>query len=148
MQNPPSQPTNQEVQQLVYVYQMLEDQQKFLTEQLRIIDTQTQGVLYSKTTMEGLQGIQRGNDVMLPIGSNALVKAQLVDPEKILISVSKDIVIEKSLPEGIQSMDNLLANYKEIRERLYSQLTEITQKLTQLRPEMEKLYRASNSPLR
>ena len=148
MQGPPSQPTNKEVQQLIYVYQMLEDQQKFLTEQLRIIDSQTQGVFVSKTTMEGLQGIENGNELMLPVGSNAFVKAQLVDKDKILVSAGRDILIEKSIADGIVSMDSLLTTYKDMRENLYEKLTEINGKLTQLRPEMEKLYRASNAPPR
>ena len=148
MQGPPSQPTNQEVQQLIYIYQMLEDQQKFLTEQLRIIDSQTQGVFVSKTTMEGLQGIENGNELMLPVGSNAFVKAQLVDKDKILVSAGRDILIEKSIADGIVSMDSLLTTYKDMRENLYEKLTEINGKLAQLRPEMEKLYRASNAPPR
>ncbi|MHA1744439.1 MAG: prefoldin subunit alpha [Promethearchaeota archaeon] len=149
MQGPPSsQKPNQDIQQLIQYYQMLEEQQKFFTDQLRSIDSQAQDVLKSKSTMEGLQGAKNGI-VMLPIGSRALIKAKLVDEDKVLISVSKDVIITKTLAEGIQSMDNLLAEFKATREQVYAKLTENTEKLTKLRPEMERLYRASQAaPLR
>ena len=105
---------------------------------------QAQDVLKSKATMEGLQGAKKGI-VMLPIGSRALVRAQLVDEDKVLISVSKDVIITKTLAEGITSMDNLLAEFKATREQVYAKLTENTEKLTKLRPEMERLYRASQT---
>lgn len=145
MQGPPSSPpTNQNIQQMVQQYQMLEEKQKFLTEQLHSIDLQAQDVLKTKITMEELQEAKNGI-VMLPIGSRALIKAQVVDEDKVLISVSKDVIITKTLAEGIESMDNLLLEFKETRARLYAQLTENTEVLTKIRPEMEKLYRASQA---
>lgn len=139
--NPP--PSQKDVQQLFYVFQVLEEQQKGLIEQLQMLEGQIRGVSLSKVTLEGFKDVKSNQEVLIPVGANAYTKAILTDPDKVTVSISSDMLIEKNLEDGLASITKLLTNYTSIKERLNSQLNDVNQKLTQIRPQIENLYRMS-----
>ena len=132
--------TQQQFQQMVYVYQLLESQQQMIMEQLDMIDQQIAGVSVSKQTLEGLQEVEAGHEIIIPLGSNAFTKATLIDPKKVTVFVKKDILIEKSLDDGLASISRMLESNKNIRERLMEQLRDISQKLGEIKPQIDAIY--------
>lgn len=143
MSTPPNPPSQKDVQQLFYVFQVLEDQQKGLIEQLQMLEGQIRGVTLSKITLEGFSEVSSDQEVLLPVGANAYTKAKLIDPGKVTVSISSDMLIEKNLEDGLNSISKLLENYNTIKERLNVQLKDVEGKLTQIRPQIENLYRMS-----
>jgi prefoldin alpha subunit len=133
--------SQQEAQRMVYLFQLLQDQQKMIVDQISFIEKQINGVSISKTSMENLKDAKKDHEIILPLGTNAFVKATLSDPENVIIAVHKDICIQKSLDDGIISIQKNLDNYKGIQENLYKQLQDISSKLNQLRPQIEAMYR-------
>ena len=140
---PRSEYNQQDVQQLMYVFQYLENQQNLLSEQLDMLESQIRGVSLSKVTMEGLKGVQTDHEIMIPIGSNAFTKAKLMDPQKFLVTISNDMVLEKNIQDAIKSMDLLLESYQNIKNKLSDQLTEISNQLSKIRPQIEQIYEAN-----
>jgi prefoldin alpha subunit len=114
-----------------------------LNEQIQMLDSQTQGVQVSKKTMEEFRNLPPNHEIMIPVGSNAYTEAILKNPEKVTVRISKDILIEKDLEHGIESMDKLLDNYTKISDNLEKQLEEVESRLAQIQPQVEKLYRAN-----
>ncbi|WP_371805450.1 prefoldin subunit alpha [Candidatus Lokiarchaeum ossiferum] len=143
MSTPTNPPSQKDVQQLFYVFQVLEDQQKGLIEQLKMLEGQIRGVTLSKITLEGFSEITPDQEVLLPVGANAYTKAKLIDPSKVTVSISSDMLIEKNLEDGLNSISKLLENYSSIKERLNGQLGDVEGKLAQIRPQIENLYRMS-----
>jgi prefoldin alpha subunit len=140
---PAGMPSPEEFQRMVYLYQMLEEQQDILTDQRQMIQQQIMGANLSKTTMEGLRGLQTDHEIVVPMGTYAFTKARLLDPNKIMVSVSKEIIIEKTLDDAIKSMENLLANYESIHSRITGQLNDVQEKMAQLKPQIEEIYQAT-----
>ncbi len=140
---PRSEYSQQDVQQLMYVFQYLENQQNLLSEQLDMLESQIRGVSMSKVTMEGLKGVQIDQEILIPIGSNAFTKAKLMDPQKFLVTISNDMVLEKNIQDAIKSMDLLLESYQNIKNKLSDQLTEISNQLSKIRPQIEQIYEAN-----
>lgn len=136
-------PSANDINQLFYIYQVLEDQQKMLMEQLDMLNGQIRGVSLSKMTMEGLKEQDLENEILLPIGSNAFIKAKLIEPERVVVTISNDMLIEKKLEDGIISMEKLLQNYETIHSRLNNQLSDVSSKLDEMRPQLEQIYRSS-----
>ena len=80
MSQPPNQPTNvsaQDVQRLAYYYQMLQEQQRMLLEQLNMLQTQMSGVSLTVDSLIGLETAQPGHEIIIPLGANAFTKATL-----------------------------------------------------------------------
>ena len=131
---------NNSYQQLFYVYDVLEKQEQALQQQLSLLSSQSQGVNISKVTMEEFKNIDSEHEILLPIGSNAFTKAKLVDPKKVLVQVSSDILIEKGIEAGVESMKKMLDNYDTITKNVNQQLIEVQKRLNEIRPHIESIY--------
>ncbi len=134
-------PNSTDVQQLLYVYDVLENQEKTLVQQLNLLENQTQGVELSKKTMEEFRVLAPGHETLMPVGTNAYTSAKLVNPEKVIVRINNEVLIEKDLEEGITSMHTLLDTYKKIHEKLHTQLQDVQSKIQQIRPQIEAIYR-------
>ena len=144
MSQNPAMPSNADVQQLMYVFEILENQEKSLRQQISMLETQTQGIELSRTTMEEFRNIEPGHETLIPVGSNAYTTATLVNPKKVVVRINSEILIEKNLEAGIENVIKILESYKIFRENLTTQLAEVHGKLTQLRPQVEQIYRQQN----
>ncbi len=123
-----------DVNQMIYLYQVLENQQAALTEQLTLLNSQIQGVSTSLISMEGFKSVGDDHEIIVGLGINAYTYAKIVDPNRILVSVGKDILIEKSLEDSITSIKELKEKYLGIRERLGKNLQEVNSKIEEIRP--------------
>ncbi len=141
MSDPTKNRTNEDIQQLLYVFQVLENQQKYLIEQLKILETQKKGVLLSKTTLEGLKDVKVDTEILIPIGAGAFTKAKLIDPSNVTISISTDMLIEKNIEDGLESIQKQIENFNSFQERLNNQFNEVSSKLNEIRPQIESIYR-------
>ena len=137
----PNIPNSNEVQQLLYVYEVLENQEKSIVQQMNMVESQTQGVDLTKRTMEEFKTVSPGHETMIPVGTNAFTSATLLNPKKVLVRINSDILIEKDLDEGIKGMQEMLNTYKNIYEKLNLQLNEVQSKLKELKPQIEQIYR-------
>lgn len=138
--NPNNNSNPMDVNQMVYLYQVLEDQQSALAEQLNLLESQIQGVNTSLISLNGLKEVQNGHEIIVPLGANAYTYASLKDPEKILVSIGKDILIEKNLEAGIASIEDLKEKYQKIKEKLLKNYQEVSGKIEEIRPIIENVY--------
>ena len=134
-------PSSQDVQQLLYIYELLGNQEETLRQQISMLNNQTQGVNISKQTMEEFRVLPPNHESLIPIGNNAYTSAKLLNPEKVVVKINKDVLIEKDLEEGIKSMDKLLKTYQNLNEKLNAQLKDVQSKLNQIKPQIEQIYR-------
>jgi len=124
---------------------MLEEQQQLLSEQQQMIQQQIMGANLSKASIEGLKGVSVDHELVIPLGSYAYTKVKIIDPSKIMVSVGKEIIIEKTLDDAIKSMTDLLANYNSVHDKLVSQLRDIESKMAQLKPQIDSIYEAAQN---
>jgi prefoldin alpha subunit len=144
-QTQPGMISPEEFQRMVYLYQMLEEQQQLLSEQQQMIQQQIMGANLSKASIEGLKGVSVDHELVIPLGSYAYTKVKIIDPSKIMVSVGKEIIIEKTLDDAIKSMTDLLANYNSVHDKLVSQLRDIESKMAQLKPQIDSIYEAAQN---
>lgn len=144
-QNPSGMITPEEFQRMVYLYQMLEEQQQLLTEQQQMIQQQIMGANLSKTSIEGFKGLSNDHELVVPLGTYAFTRVKIIDPTKIMVSVGKEIIIEKNLDDAIKSMADLLVNYNSVHDKLMAQLKDIESKMAQLKPQIDSIYEAAQN---
>jgi prefoldin alpha subunit len=140
---PQSEITPEEFQKMLYFYQMLQEQQQMLTEQEDLLNQQILGANLSKTAIEGLKNLPVDHELVIPLGSYAFTKVKIIDPSKIIVSVNKEVLIEKNLAGAIKSMEQLLKNYTNIHEKLVTQLKDIDAKIGQIKPQIDAIYQAA-----
>ena len=65
--------------------------------------------------MSGLQDLNPDDEIIVPMGTMAFTRAKLIDPQKVMVGVSKQVVIEKILLMELLSLKNyyrIMIKYK------------------------------------
>ena len=126
---------NQNMEQQIYQFQYLREQRDILVQNLAVFNASLQDHTNTKATLENLKNSNEGDDILVPIGSIAVMKSKIRDSKKVLISISQDIVIEKDLDSAIEFVDKVIDQHTEqiklMNERLY-QLDLTLQGMSQL----------------
>ena len=126
---------NQNMEQQMYQFQYLKEQRDVLAQNLSIFNTSLQEHMNTKATLENLKNTKEDDDILVPIGSIAVMKSKIRDTNKVLINVSQDIVIEKDLDSAIEFIDKIVNQHTEqiklMNDRLY-QLDMTLQGMSQL----------------
>ncbi len=126
-------PNSAEISQMVYVVQLLEEQKKTISEQLSITENQISGISISKKTMEELQSAEKDHEIIIPIGTNAFAKARIIDPDKVIIPISRDMFIEKNLEESIKIMEERLEANNKVHAKLVENFNDISGKIQEIK---------------
>ncbi|QEE17455.1 prefoldin subunit alpha [Promethearchaeum syntrophicum] len=132
MSNNPS-PNSSEISQMVYVVQVLEEQKKNISEQLLMTENQLSGINISKRTMEELQSAENNHEIVIPIGTNAFARAKIIEPDKIIIPISRDMFIEKNLEESIKQMEQRLEANNKLHAKLVENYNDINGKIQEIK---------------
>jgi len=129
-----------DISQMIYLVQLLENQQKTISEQLIFTENQISGIALSKKTMEGLQNTKENHEIIIPIGTNAFTKATVLDPDKMIIPISSDILIEKNLEQSIEIMTRRLELNKKNYDNLVKNYNDISEQIQKLRSKLDDIY--------
>ena len=126
---------NQNMEQQMYQFQYLKEQRDVLAQNLSIFNASLQDHMNTKATLENLKKTKEDDDILVPIGSIAVMKSKIRDSNKVLINVSQDIVIEKDLDGAIEFVERVINQHTEqiklMNDRLY-QLDLTLQGMSQL----------------
>lgn len=126
---------NQNMEQQMYQFQYLKEQRDVLAQNLSLFNASLQDHSSTKATLENLKNTKEDDDILVPIGSVAVLKSKIRDNSKVLINISQDIVIEKDLDSAIEFVDRIINQHTEqiklMNDRLY-QLDLTLQGMSQL----------------
>jgi prefoldin alpha subunit len=82
--------------------------------QLEIVNASLSNLKNTKNTLENLQkGIDKDDEILIPIGGLVNLKASIKDTEKVLLFINQDTVIEKNLEDSIEFIDKLITQHNE-----------------------------------
>jgi len=103
--------------------------------QLEMLENGRMEALAAIETLEAMLSADNGV-VLLQIGGGASVRAKVLDPDKILLSIGAEVVVERSnkdavefLKERIMEMEASQKKVAETLDRLRSQMNEINKRL-------------------
>jgi prefoldin alpha subunit len=92
--------------------------------QFEIINASLGNLFTTKRTLESLEGVNENDEILIPIGGLASIKATIKDTKNVLVSVNQDTVIEKTVEEAIEFLNNLVEQHnnqlKFLKERIFA----------------------------
>jgi len=115
----------------------LQQQFEVLKNQIDIIDSSLQLVKTTKKTIEGLAELNSGDEVVIPIGGMAYIKANIIDPHKVLMYIGSDVIMEKNPKESIEYVDGLIKRHNEQKELLANQYIQLDAQIKTLAPKVQ-----------
>ncbi|MHA2182206.1 MAG: prefoldin subunit alpha [Promethearchaeota archaeon] len=108
---------SQNYQDQLQMFSYLKQQRDAYQGQLEYLNAILANYLTTKATLENLkEGVEVGDEILVPIGGIANIKATIKDTEKIIVAVTQDVMIEKDLDGAVEFLDNRIEqNNKEIQ---------------------------------
>jgi len=105
--------TNQNAQELVYRFKYLKDQRDMFLGQLDLLNASLGNIVNTKNKLENLKNVKDKEEILVPIGGLANIKAIIKDPGKIILYINQDIAIEKDLDSSIEFLDKIITQHNE-----------------------------------
>lgn len=133
-------PTQQPIDQreLMMLQQYLQEygqQAEIFVQQLQLLEN---GRMEALAAIESLQEMLTDEDgaVLLQIGGGASVRAKVVDPEKVLIAIGAEVIVERSNKDAVEFLQarvmEMEASAKKVAEtidKLRAQMNEINRRI-------------------
>ena len=128
--------SSQDYQEQLQIFRILREQQEMYQGQLEILNVSRANIMNTKITIENMkEGVVENDEILIPIGGMANIKASIKDPEKVLLAVTQDVIIEKDLDGAIDLLDKRIEQHDKEIQIIRTQLQNIDinlQKTTQL----------------
>jgi len=109
-------------QSMLYQFRYLKDQRDMFQGQLEVVRASLSNLINTKTTVENLKNVQDSEEILIPIGGLINLEAKIKKPQKLLLYVSQDVVIEKDLDSSIEYIDKLISQHNEQLQFLGQQI--------------------------
>ena len=109
-------------QSLLYQFKYLKEQRDMFQGQLEVIRASLSNLMNTKTTVENLKVLKEGEEILVPIGGLINLNATIKNPQKLLLYVSQDVVIEKDLDSSIEYIDKLISQHNEQMQFISKQI--------------------------
>ncbi|MHA1130033.1 MAG: prefoldin subunit alpha [Candidatus Helarchaeota archaeon] len=90
-------------------------------------------------TIENLKNMQDGQEILLPLGNLAFIKAKLMDSSNVLVNVGASVVVTKTIDAAKKQIDGQAENLSKTQVQLQQALQQVMQRINQIRGEMENL---------
>jgi len=133
--------SSQEYQEYLMKFRYLKEQRDMLQGQLEIINASLGNLINTKNTIENLkEGVNQDDEILVPIGGLVNVKASIKEPEKVLLAVTQDVIIEKDLDGAIEFLDKLIEQHNQQIQFLKTQLQNIDLNLQEISQNIQKGY--------
>lgn len=105
--------TNQNAQELMYRFKYLKDQRDMFVGQLDLLNASLGNIVNTKTTLENLKSVEDNEEILVPLGGLANIKAIIKDPHKIILYINQDVAVEKDLESSIEFVDKIITQHNE-----------------------------------
>lgn len=123
----------QEYQEQLIKIRYLREQYNMFQRQLEIINASLGNIMNTKITVENLkEGVKQDDEILLPIGGLVNIKASIKEPEKVLLAVTQDVIIEKDLDGTLEFLNRLIEQHNKQTQFLRTQLQNIEMTLQEI----------------
>jgi prefoldin alpha subunit len=107
--------------------------------QLELLNQSIQVTKIAGDTIEGLKNLQDGQEILLPLGTQAFLKAKIMDSSNVLVNVGGSVVLEKPVDAAKDHLDQHLENLMKSQTQLNQIMQQLMAKWQKIRAEIEKI---------
>ena len=125
-----------EIQALQRYLQEYGQQVEIYSQQLQLIDEGRMEATAAIETLKSVGASAEVEEVLLQLGGGASVRAKIVEPQKVLLNIGSDVVVERSNPDAIGYLQDRItemeASGKKVAEtidRIRTQMNEIARRI-------------------
>jgi len=125
-----------ELQEKILVFRLLESRFENMVKQRDVLASK---IVELQTTLNTIDEMKTGDDVLFSLGSSAYAKGKLSDKNKIIVEVGAGVVLEKGLDEAKQILSSRANEIQRVLMKIQREITEISSELERLEPEIQQI---------
>lgn len=122
------------------------EQLEALAQQQEIVRVSLEEHLRAKETLQRYQQAGKGAEVLVPVGANAFVVAEVRDPAKAFVGVGSDVVLFDEIPKQIERLDARIKSIGEAMAAIGQRLAELQQRAETQSASVQNLYDRLQGP--
>ncbi len=111
---------------------MLDSQARAVSEQLERVDSSILEIEYLKNSLDELKSVKENSEILAPMSNGIFVKAHVHAVDKLLVNVGGNVIVEKSIEETKELLDEQAKEMMTARDTLIGQMQKIEDRLMEL----------------
>jgi prefoldin alpha subunit len=128
-----------DLQTLQYYLNEYSQQAEIFSRQLEMIEQKRIESLAAVETMKNLAG-DRDSPVLLPLGGGTMVRAKVSDPEKILVNIGSDVVIQRTNGEAITFLQGKITEMEAMEKKVAATIDQLRNQMAEIAQRIETTY--------
>ena len=129
-----------ELQTAVAEYETLRAQLEALTQQNELLRMSLEEHMRAKETMKRFQQGGEGAEILVPIGANSFLFAQIKDPDKAIIGIGSDLTIEEDMDTAVKRLEGQITQIESALNAIAERIVEFSQKVEEKSGLVRELY--------
>jgi prefoldin alpha subunit len=126
-------------QELALNIQILQEQARIIASNVEKLTIYLQELNMSKTTLEGLQTLNKGDEILVPIGASNFIRARIEDTTGLIVGVGANVSMDKTVEEAVTAIQEKISFIEsKIRENQETYI-KVAQKLDELNAKAQEL---------
>jgi prefoldin alpha subunit len=109
------------------------------------LDMLENGRMEALAAIEALEAIRESEDatVLLQIGGGASVRAKVLEPDKILVSIGAEVIVERSNKDAVEYLKERLIEMEASQKRVSETLNHLQSQMNEINKRLESGYQQS-----
>ena len=124
--------TEQDIRNIAMQHQQMQYQAEGLMQQVNMVGLSIDENYSAINSIKELEGMEDGHEILVPIGSNTNVRANLVKPDGVIIEIGAGISIEKKLEDAKKSLEKQNNELTQYQQNLQKTLNEMISKMKEM----------------
>ena len=124
--------TEEDIRNIATQHQQMQYQAEGLMQQVNMVGASIDESYSAINSIKELEGMEDGHEIMVPIGSNTNVRANLVKPDGVIIEIGAGISIEKKLEDAKESLEKQNKELTQYQQNLQKTLNEMISKMKEM----------------
>jgi len=135
----------EKLRNLIFELRMLENVGNELQVRIGIVDSALRELNMAATTIQNLEKLKVGDELLIPTGANSYAIAKIANVERVLVGVGGGVIIEKPVKDAVSFLEDRANELNKARSSLQQQLSKVLERMEVLRREVEKVTGASKA---
>ena len=132
----------QELQQMAYGLQVLENQLQEMQMQMQVIDQGLQELRATQYTMENLekQGADDDGTIssLVPVGPSAQIRSTIQKPDKFIVPIGARYYLEQDYQKSMDLLSAQEEKMNETRKLIENRMNQVAEQIERIRPAFER----------
>lgn len=138
--------SEQELQEKMMIYRTLEARLGALTRQRDMVNSKLTEIMYTISSIDEIE--KNRENLLFKLGGEAYAHGNIADKDNILVDIGTGIILEKTREDGKKLLNRRREEMENVMKEIQSNVSQLSDALGQLGPEINEMMRLQDSTVK